>query len=107
MTTFAPRVVHADSSLVSAARPAKAGELITSYALGLGPIRGTVPFGTVFPQSPALVVAPVDVLANGLPAEVLYTGGYPGSTDGYQINLRLPAGLATGTAEIKIPSARF
>ncbi len=105
MTPSGPAVVHADSTFVSAARPAKAGELITIYALGLGPIRGTVPFGTVFPQSPALVVAPVDVLANGLPAEVLYTGGYPGSTDGYQINLRLPAGLATGTAEIKIRSA--
>jgi uncharacterized protein (TIGR03437 family) len=73
--------------------------------LGLGPTRGTVPFGTAFPQSPALVVAPVDVVANGLPAEILYTGGYPGSTDAYQINLRLPAGLAPGTAELKIHSA--
>jgi uncharacterized protein (TIGR03437 family) len=105
MTSSGPAVVHADSTFVSAARPAKAGEVITIYALGLGPTRGTVPFGTAFPQSPALVVAPVDVVANGLPAEILYTGGYPGSTDAYQINLRLPAGLAPGTAELKIHSA--
>jgi uncharacterized protein (TIGR03437 family) len=59
----------------------------------------------VFPQSPALLVAPVDVLTNGSPAEVLYAGGYPGSTDGYQINLRLPAGLGPGKVEIKIRSA--
>ena len=105
ITSSGPAVVHADSTLVSVARPAKAGEVVTIYALGLGPIRGTVPFGTTFPQSPALVVGPVDVLANGLPAEVLYSGGYPGTIDGYQINLRLPAGLAPGTAELKIRSA--
>jgi len=105
MTPSGPAVMHMDSNFVSAARPAKAGETITIYALGLGPTRGTVPFGTVFPQPPAPVVAPVDVLANGLPAEVLYTGGYPASTDGYQINLRLPAGLGLGTAEIKIRTA--
>jgi uncharacterized protein (TIGR03437 family) len=105
MTPSGPAVVHMDSNFVSAAQPAKAGETVTIYALGLGPTRGTVPLGTVFPQSPTPVVAPVDVLANGLPAEVLYTGGYPGSTDGYQINLRLPTGLGPGTAEIKIRSA--
>jgi uncharacterized protein (TIGR03437 family) len=105
MTTVGPAVVHSDSTLVSSARPAKAGEVITIYALGLGPTRGTVPFGAAFPPSPALVVAPVDVVVNGLPAEVLYTGGYPGSTDAYQINLRLPAGLAPGTAGVKIRSA--
>jgi uncharacterized protein (TIGR03437 family) len=105
MTPSGPAVAHADSTLVSTARPAKAGEVITIYALGLGPTRGTVPFGTAFPQPPALVVAPVDVLTNGLPAEVLFTGGYPGSTNAYQINLRLPAGLPMGTAEIRIRSA--
>jgi uncharacterized protein (TIGR03437 family) len=57
MTSSGPAVVHADSTFVSAARPAKAGEVITIYALGLGPTRGTIPFGTAFPQSPALVVA--------------------------------------------------
>jgi len=105
MTSSGPAVVHADSTLVSTVAPAKAGEAVTIYARGLGPIRGTVPFGTAFPESPAPIVAPVDVVANGLPAEVLYTGGYPGSTDGYQINLRLPAGLAPGTAELKIRSS--
>ena len=105
MSSSGPAVVHADSTLVSSTHPAKAGEVITIYALGLGPTRGTVPFGAPFPLSPALVAAPVDVLANGLPAEILYTGGYPGSTNAYQINLRLPAALASGTAELKIRSA--
>jgi uncharacterized protein (TIGR03437 family) len=44
-------------------------------------------------------------MVNGSPAEVLYAGGYPGSTEGYQINVRLPTGLAPGTAEVRIRSA--
>jgi uncharacterized protein (TIGR03437 family) len=105
MTSSGPAIVHADSTFVSAARPAKAGEVITIYALGLGPTRGSVAFGTAFPQVPEVLVAPTDVLANGLAADILYAGSYPGSTEGYQINLRLPAGLAPGPAELKIRSA--
>ncbi|MBI3679064.1 MAG: hypothetical protein HY235_01445 [Acidobacteria bacterium] len=106
MTSSGPAVVHAtDSTLVSTARPAKAGEIVTIYGLGLGPTRGAVPFGTVFPQPASLVAAPVEVLVNGSPAEVLYAGGYPGSADGYQINVRLPASLPAGTVELKIRSA--
>jgi uncharacterized protein (TIGR03437 family) len=45
------------------------------------------------------------VVVNGSPAEVLYAGGYPGSTEGYQINVRLPVALAAGKAELKIRSA--
>jgi uncharacterized protein (TIGR03437 family) len=105
MSLAGPAVEHAaDSTPISAAKPAKAGELITVYAFGLGPTR-VVPFGTPYPSSGTPVAAPIDVLVNGAPAEVLYSGGYPGSTDGYQINVRLPAGLASGTAEVKIRSA--
>jgi uncharacterized protein (TIGR03437 family) len=105
MTPAGPAMEHsADSTPVSAAKPAKAGEIITIYAFGLGPTRA-VPFGVPFPTSGTPVAAPIDVLVNGSPADVLYAGGYPGSTDGYQINVRLPAGLAPGTAEVKIRSA--
>ena len=106
MTSSGPAVVHAaDSTVVSTARPAKAGEIVMIYALGLGPVRGTVAFGTAFPQTPSPVVGPVEVLANGSPTEVLYAGGYPGSTDGYQINVRLPVSLPAGAVELKIRSA--
>jgi uncharacterized protein (TIGR03437 family) len=105
MTSAGPAIEHAaDSTPISAAKPAKAGEMITIYAFGLGPTRAG-PIGTPYPASGTPVAAPIDVLVNGSPADVLYAGGYPGSTDGYQINVRLPAGLAPGTAEIKIRSA--
>jgi uncharacterized protein (TIGR03437 family) len=105
MTPAGPAIEHAaDSTPISGAKPAKAGEIITIYAFGLGPTRG-VPFGTPYPASGTPVTAPIDVVVNGSPADVLYAGGYPGSTDGYQINVRLPVGLATGKAELKIRSA--
>jgi uncharacterized protein (TIGR03437 family) len=104
MTPAGPAIEHAaDSTSVSTTKPAKAGEIITIYGVGLGPTRA-VPFGTPFPPA-APVAAPVDVLVNGSPAEVLYAGGYPGSTDGYQINVRVPASLAIGPAQLKITIA--
>jgi hypothetical protein len=106
MTSSGPAIVHAaDSTIVSTARPVKAGEIVLIYATGLGPTRGPIPFGTAFPQAPSPVAAPVEVLVNGAPAEVLYAGGYPGSTDGYQINFRVPVTVTAGTVEIKIRSA--
>jgi uncharacterized protein (TIGR03437 family) len=42
---------------------------------------------------------------NGNVAEVLSATGYPGSTDGYQINFRLPPGTTKGTATILVSAA--
>jgi uncharacterized protein (TIGR03437 family) len=51
------------------------------------------------------VNSPLDVTVNGKPAEVLYAGGYPGAVDRYQINLRVPDGLAAGLASLQLASA--
>src|SRR6516225_7737781 len=100
MTAAGPAIEHAgDFTPVSSAKPAKGGEVITIYAFGLGPTKG-VPFGKPYPASGTPVTSPIEVMVNGSAAEVLYAGGYPGSTEGYLINVRLPAGLAPGTAEV-------
>jgi uncharacterized protein (TIGR03437 family) len=105
MTPAGPAIEHsADSTPISTAKPATAGEVITIYAFGLGPTR-VVPFGTPFPASATPVAAPINVMVDGSPADVLYAGGYPGSTDGYQINVRLPIALSSGTAQLKISFA--
>lgn len=103
MTSGVPAVVHAsDFSLVTAARPAKADEILTAYVTGLGPSAG-VEYGQPFPASAAKTAnSPVEVSVNGTPAEVLFTGGYPGAVDGYQVNFRLPAGVATGAATLQL-----
>jgi uncharacterized protein (TIGR03437 family) len=105
-TANGPAVVHGDGRLVSNANPAQGGEVLTLYATGLGPTTPAVDFGQPFPQGTAYPAnAPVEVLVNGQPAEVLYAGGYPGAIDGYQVNFRLPATLSPGTAGLQLTAA--
>src|SRR5215471_15965152 len=107
MAGSAPAVIHAsDGTLVSASRPAKAGEVLTLYASGLGPTKPSVDPGQPFTPDPRqLVNSPVQVLANGNPADLLYAGGYPGAVDGYQVNFRVSDGTRSGQATLQLTSA--
>ena len=106
-TSNGPAVTHSsDFSLVTAAKPAAAGEILSLFATGLGATNPGVDPGSPFPASPAAVVnSPVAVLVNGQPAEVLGAVGYPGAVDGYQVNFRIPPGTASGTATIQVTAA--
>jgi len=106
-TGSSPAIVHAaDSSLVSTSKPARAGEILILYAAGLGPTRPGVDPGQPFPSEPVqLVSSPVEVLVNGKSAQVLYAGGYPGATDNYQVNFRVPDETAAGSAAIQLSAA--
>jgi uncharacterized protein (TIGR03437 family) len=105
-TPNGPAITHSsDFSLVNASKPAAAGETLSLFATGLGPVRGVVT-GQPFPSNPpAAVNSPVQVMVNGSPAEVIGAAGYPGSVDGYQVNFRLPADLAKGSATIQVSAA--
>ena len=97
-------VTHSsDFTLISGSKPAAEGEILSLFATGLGPTRPGVNPGTIFPATPASVVnSPIQVTINGIVAEVLGAVGYPGSVDGYQVNFRVPAGTAKGTATIQL-----
>ena len=65
---------------VTTERPARAGEILSLFASGLGPTRLDVNPGSPFPANPlAAVNSPVEVTVNGKPAEVLAAVGYPGT----------------------------
>jgi hypothetical protein len=102
-----PLVLHAgDFSQVTAGNPAHAGEILSLVATGLGPTNSGVDPGQPFALSPLAVVnSPVAATLNGSPADVLYAGGYPGTTATYQINLRLPANAPAGMSALQITSA--
>jgi uncharacterized protein (TIGR03437 family) len=106
-TANGPAVAHStDFTLVSASKPAFAGEILSLFVRGLGPTKPGVDPGAPFPPSPATVVnSPVTVTVNGESAEVLGAVGYPGSIDGYQVNFRVPAVAAPGTATIQVAAA--
>jgi hypothetical protein len=104
-----PQIVsltHADFSPVTAAKPAKAGEVLILKAGGLGP---TVPFanpGQPFPaDAPAAVNSPLSVTVNGQPAEVVNGFGWPGLVDTFRVDFRVPADAASGTASLQVSAA--
>jgi hypothetical protein len=107
VTAGGAAITHAnDFSLVNAARPAVAGEILSLFANGLGPTRLGLSSGQPFPSNPAAVVnSPLDVTVNGKSAEVLGAVGYPGSFDGYQVNFRVPVDTAKGSATIQVIAA--
>lgn len=84
-------VLNPDGSLNSSSRPASKGAVVSIYAAGFGdllppPADGEVPT-TVLPKPKA----PVTVLLDANPAEVLYIGSAPGMVAGVmQVNIRAP-----------------
>ena len=107
MRSNGPAVVrHSDNSLITAATPAQADELLTLYATGLGPTKPALSPGELFTTSPLSVLSsPLRVMVNSVPAEVLYAGGYPGTEDTYQVNFRMPSGITSGSATLQLITA--
>ena len=107
MTAGGPAVTHStDFSLVSASKPASAGEILSLFAAGLGPTRPGMLPDQPFPSSPLAVVnSPVEMTVNGKNAEVLGAVGYPGAVDRYQVNFRVPPDTAKGSSTIQVSAA--
>ena len=82
-----PAIAHAsDYSLVTAAKPARAGEVVVLFASGLRPTRPAPEPGQPFGADPLSVAnSPIEVIVNGASAEVQYAAGYPGAVDRYQV----------------------
>jgi hypothetical protein len=103
-----PRAVtHADGTLVSAASPATAGELVVIYATGLGETDPDVPLGQATPDPPPLVrkyfyllfdfspnarprVPDHNPFARPFAPTPEFVGLTPGQVGLYQINVRIP-----------------
>jgi hypothetical protein len=47
----------------------------------------------------------VEVTVNGLQADVIAKIGWPGETDTYRVDIRVPAGTTPGPAAIQITAA--
>jgi hypothetical protein len=100
-------VTHSsDFTPVTTAKPAAAGEFLSVFTTGLGPVRPGVDPGQLFPSSPPAVVnSPIEIRVNGKAAEVLGAVGFPGSVDGYQVNFRMPVDTGRGVATIQMSAA--
>ena len=99
--------LNEDGSRNTAATPAAAGSIVQFFGTGLGAIDGTLALGDFFsPDVPVLTINPVAIGIGGASAEVVFSGGAPGQIGGvYQINARIPAGLAPGAQPVEITVA--
>jgi uncharacterized protein (TIGR03437 family) len=105
-TASGPAVFHSDFSLVTPAKPARAGEVLIVTATGLGPTRPGITAGTPFPDNPLLAVnSPLEVTINGKPSDVVNKFGWPGTTDKYRLDIRVPDGIAPGMAALQVAAA--
>jgi uncharacterized protein (TIGR03437 family) len=106
-TPGGPAVTHSSNfTLVSASKPAAQGEILSVFMTGLGPTRPGVDPGRPFPANPLQTVnSPIQVSVNGEPAELLSAVGLPDTTDGYQLNFRVPPDTAKGSATIQVSAA--
>ena len=80
------------------AHPATAGDTLTFYATGLGPVNGTLADGTLPPDTTYTTATPPIVNIGGMPATVSWAGASPQYFGVYQLNVMVPGGAPTGPA---------
>lgn len=87
------------NSLLTAANPARRGQVVVVYCNGLGDTVPSIPAGTAAPvEGPvSRTVRPVQVEIGGRPAEVLFAGLTPGIAGLYQVNVRIPDSAPLGS----------
>lgn len=78
-------------------RPVRAGEYLEIYCTGLGAVR------QLESGLRASVITP-EVMIGGAPAEVVFSGLAPAYFGLYQVNVKVPSGIASGTQPVVISS---
>lgn len=92
-----------DGSLITAANPARRGELLLLYATGMGAVDPPVPAGEAAPSSPpSSTVVAVRIEAGGIAADVSFSGLAPGYAGLYQVNFSIPAAAPSGIVPLVI-----
>ncbi len=88
---------------VSGSGPAQANEFLSIYCTGLGTVQPPVPSGSLGPTNPTSnTTSPPAVTIAGVPAQVSFSGLAPFFVGLYQVNIRAPAGLPSGTQTLQL-----
>jgi len=95
---------NADFSLVNASNPAKPGEYVILYLVGMGATNPNVPSGAPAPSSEPLarVVVQPTVTVDGQVVGIYYAGLTPGSVGLYQITFQMPSSLSSNQVDLLV-----
>jgi uncharacterized protein (TIGR03437 family) len=104
--TGAAAATHANGQLISAANPARPGEVISVYGNGFGQTNPSFAAGE-FATGAARLVAGASAEIGGLIATVSYAGAAPFFAGLYQFNVQVPSGLPAGDHAIFIRTGSF
>jgi len=74
-------------------RPAAAGDVITIYAIGCGPVSQNVLPGEIA-QGVTTLLSPLNFKFNGVAGTLSYAGLAPGQVGLYQFNVKVPTGVS-------------
>lgn len=95
--------LNEDGTINGHQHPAPRGSVVSFFGSGLGEWSQPVPDGTIIDATPPAPKASVTVTIGGLPANVLYVGGAPGTVSGVaQLNVEVPPATPPGDAEVEI-----
>jgi len=94
----------AGGNIITAAAPAKAGQTISLYANGLGPVKNQPASGEPAPAQPSAATTTTlpAVTIGGQDAPVQFSGLTPGLPGLYQINVTVPANVPAGNQQIVV-----
>jgi uncharacterized protein (TIGR03437 family) len=90
-------------AIATAANPAARGETVVLYMTGLGPVSNTPASGvaaSLTVLSPTVIVPQVTI--GGFVASVAFSGLTPGFIGLYQVNVQVPAAVASGLLDVSV-----
>ena len=92
-----------DFRLVDSTNPARRGDYIVLYLTGMGATNPVTPSGFLSPRNPLAQAATApQVVIDGRQSEVFFAGLTPDFVGLYQVNVRVPADTAVGSARIVV-----
>ncbi len=88
---------------VDEGNPAKAGDVVVIFCIGLGKVQGDLASG--LPSNGEAALAQVQATIAGRAAQVIFSGLAPGFVGLYQVNAFVPSGVPPGRAEVVLSTA--
>jgi uncharacterized protein (TIGR03437 family) len=108
VTAHGPAITHQDYVPVTAANPARPGELLIIAATCLGPVKPNLdpPGSIVFSGPPYQEVnSPVSVVFNGTELPVKNKFGWPGQKNVYWVDFQVPSDAPSGVSTLQLIAA--